>query len=159
VAALSACRPGIDSAKATAARLADREAIEMTLERYTRGLDRLDPDLYVSSFSPDGVLMIYEKAYHGRDALRTIIAEEARLRQSQADAGHPPRTLFHLETNSTVEFSSPVRAVHHTYWLTATRVGDRPEDLSLLGVGSSVDELRKIDGKWLITRREIRRQP
>jgi hypothetical protein len=49
--------------------------------------------------------------------------------------------------------------VHHTYWLTATRVGDRPEDLSLLGVGSSVDELRKIDGKWLITRREIRRQP
>jgi len=131
----------------------------MTLERYTRGLDRLDQNLYVSSFAPDGVLMIYEKAYRGHDALRAIIAEETRLRQSQKDAGHPPRILFHLETNSTVEFSSPVQAVHRTYWLTANRVGDQPEDLSLLGVGSSIDELRKIDGKWLITRREIRSQP
>jgi len=158
-AALSACRPGIDSANAAGARLADREAIEITLERYTRGLDRLDPDLYISSFAPDGVLMIYEKAYRGREALRTIIAAETRLRQSQKDAGQPPRTLFHLEANSTVEFSSPVRAEHRTYWLTANRVGDRPEDLSLLGVGSSVDELQKIDGQWLITRREIRSQP
>ena len=159
VAELSACSPRIDSTASATAHLADREAVEMTLERYTRGLDRLDPDLYVSSFAPDGVLMIYDKAYHGRDALRTIIAEETRLRQSQKDAGQPPRTLFHLETNSTVEFSSPVRAEHRTYWLTATRLGDRPEDLSLLGVGSSVDELQKIDGQWLITRREIRREP
>lgn len=131
----------------------------MTLERYTRGLDRLDAELYVSSFAPDGVLMIYEKAYRGRDALRAIIAEETRLRQSQRDAGKPPRALFHIETNSTVEFSSPAAAMHRTYWLTATRVGDKPEDLSLLGVGSSVDELQKLDGKWLITRREIRGQP
>jgi hypothetical protein len=159
VGALSACEAGTDSANAAATHLADREAIEMTLERYTRGLDRLDPDLYVSSFSPDGVLMIYEKAYRGHDALRAIVAAESRLRQSQKDAGHAPRTLFHLETNSTVEFASPVRAEHRTYWLTATRTADKPEDLSLLGVGSSVDELQKIDGKWLITRREIRSQP
>ena len=139
--------------------MSDREAIDLTLERYTRGLDRLDPELYVSSFAPDGVLMIYEKAYHGRNALRGIIAQEAQLRQSQKDSGQAPRTLFHLETNSTVEFSSPTQAVHHTYWLTANRVGDKPEDLSLLGVGSSIDELQKIDGKWLITRREIRSQP
>jgi SnoaL-like protein len=131
----------------------------MTLERYTRGLDRLDADLYVSSFAPDGVLMIYDTAHRGRDALRAIISAEARLRQSQRDSGQPPRTLFHLETNSTVEFTSPVKAVHHTYWLTANRVGERPEDLSLLGVGSSIDELQKIDGTWLITRREIRSQP
>jgi hypothetical protein len=157
--ALSGCRPGTDPASSAAARAADREAIEMTLERYTRGLDRLDASLYVSSFAPDGVLMIYEKAYRGREALRAIIAEETRLRRSQEAAGKTPRALFHLETNSVVEFSSPEAAVHRTYWLTATRVGDKPEDLSLLGVGSSIDELKKLNGAWLITRREIRSQP
>jgi hypothetical protein len=156
---VSGCERGSNAGNANATRMADREAIEMTLERYTRGLDRLDAELYVSSFAANGVLTIYEKAFQGHEALRRIVAEEARLRQSQRDSGQAPRTLFHLETNSTVEFSSPVRAVHHAYWLTATRAGAEPQGLSLLGVGSSIDELQKIDGKWLITRREIHSEP
>jgi hypothetical protein len=157
--AVPACTPGSDAGGTARDRIADREAIEATLQRYTRGLDRLDPVLYVSSFTADGVLMIDAKKYQGHDALRTIIAQETRLRQSQQDGGQPPRTLFHLEGNSTIEFTSPVRALHQAYWLTASRAGERPEGLSMLGVGSSIDELQKIDGKWLITRREIRSQP
>lgn len=157
--AVPACTPGSDASSTARARIADREAIEATLERYTRGLDRLDPVLYVSSFAADGVLMIDAKKYQGHDALRAIIAQEARLRQSQQDSGQPPRTLFHLEGNSTIELTSPAQALHRAYWLTASRAGERPEGLSLLGVGSSTDELHKIDGKWLITRREIRSQP
>ncbi|MGC1457132.1 MAG: nuclear transport factor 2 family protein [Steroidobacteraceae bacterium] len=157
--ALAACTTGARVGESGGARLADREAIEATLERYTRGLDRLDAELYTSSFAPDGVLMIYETRHEGRNALREIIAEEARLRQSQRDSGQPPRTLFHLETNSTIEFSSAIHAQHRAYWLTASRAGDKPEGLTLLGVGSSSDELQKIDGQWLITRREIRAPP
>ena len=156
---LAACTPGSGAGVSGSARLADREAIEATLERYTRGLDRLDAQLYTSSFAPNGVLMIFETRHQGHDALRKIIAEEARLRQSQRDSGQPPRSLFHLETNSTIEFTSPVHAQHRAYWLTASRAGDKPEGLTLLGVGSSSDELQKIDGQWLITRREIRAQP
>jgi hypothetical protein len=156
---LAACGPGSGVGESGSARVLDREAIEATLERYTRGLDRLDAELYVSSFAPNGVLMIYATKHQGSDALRKIIAEEARLRQSQRDLGQPPRTLFHLESNSTIEFSSPVHALHRAYWLTASRAGDKPEGLTLLGVGSSSDELQKIDGRWLITLREIRAQP
>jgi hypothetical protein len=157
--ALPACTPGTGSGSSDSARLADREAIEGTLERYTRGLDRLDTELYVSSFAPDGVLIIDAKPYQGHDALRRIIAEETRLRQSQRDLGQPPRTLYHLESNSTIEFSSAAHAQHRGYWLTASRAGDKPEGLTLLGVGTSSDDLHKIDGRWLIVRREIREQP
>jgi hypothetical protein len=156
---LAACTARSSVADSGSARLADREAIEATLERYTRGLDRLDPQLYLSSFAPNGVLMIYQTRHQGPDALRNIIAGELRLRQSQQDSGLPPRMLFHLETNSIIEFTSAVHAQHRAYWLTASRAGDKPEGLTLLGVGSSSDELQKIDGKWLITRREIRAQP
>jgi hypothetical protein len=156
---LPACSPGPGVGHSGSDRLADREAIEATLERYTRGLDRLDAQLYLSSFAPNGVLMIYETKHQGHDALRKIIAEETRLRQSQRDLGQPPRTLFHLETNSTIQFSAPDHALHRAYWLTASRVGDKPEGLTVLGIGSSSDALQKIDGKWLITLREIRAQP
>jgi SnoaL-like domain len=156
---LAACTSGPRHDDSGGARLADREAIEATLEHYTRGLDRLDAELYVSSFAPDGVLMIYETRHQGRQALRQIIADEMRLRQSQRDGGLPPRTLFHLETNSTIEFTSADHAQHRAYWLTASRAGDKPEGLTLLGVGSSSDELQRIDSHWLITRREIRAQP
>jgi hypothetical protein len=156
---LTACTSGSSVDTSGSVRLADREAIEATLERYTRGLDHLDAQLYASSFAPDGVLMIYETRHQGIDELRKIIAEESQLRQSQRDSGLSPRTLFHLETNSVIEFTSAVQAQHRAYWLTASRAGDKPEGLTLLGVGSSSDELQKIDGKWLITRREIRAQP
>ena len=159
VCAVSACTSNGDAADTTGSRMADREAVEATLARYTRGLDRLDAQLYVSSFAPDGVLMIYAKSYRGHEALRSIVAEELRLRQAQRDSGQPSRTLFHFETNSTVEFPSRGKALHQAYWLTANRTGEKPEDLTVLGVGSSSDELQKIDGKWLITRREIRGQP
>jgi hypothetical protein len=157
--ALPACTPREEVGGTALARIADREAIEATLQRYTRGLDRLDSALYVSSFAANGVLMIDAKRFQGLDALRTIIADETRLRQSQHSSGQPPRTLFHLEGNSTIEFTSPGRALHQAYWLTASRAGEKPEGLSLLAVGTSTDALEKIDGKWLITRREIRSQP
>jgi SnoaL-like domain len=154
-----ACAPRSHADSTPSVGIADREAIEATLQRYTRGLDRLDPDLYVSSFAPNGILMIYAKKYQGHDALRSIIAEEKRFRQAQQDSGQPARTLFHLEANSTLEISSAVQALHQAYWLTASRAGEKAEGLTVLGVGSSIDELQKIDGKWLITRREIRAGP
>ena len=93
VLALPACAPRAEVGGTARHPLADREAIEAALQRYTRGLDRLDSTLYVSSFAANGVLMIDAKRYQGLDALRKIIADETRLRQSQQSSGQPPRTL------------------------------------------------------------------
>ncbi len=91
--------------------------------------------------------------------MRAIVAAEAMLRQSMKDRGEPPRTLFHFETNSHLEFPAPDRALHSAYWLTVSRPSESPAGMSILAVGTSTDELRKIDGKWLITRREITLRP
>lgn len=138
---------------------ADREAVEAALSRYTHGLDRLDVNLYTSSFAPDGVLVIAGTSRQGHDALRKVIADEAALRQASKTRGEPPRTLFHLESNSRITFPEPDRAEHEAYWITISRTADTPEGMQVLGVGTSTDELRRIDGRWLITRREIKLQP
>jgi hypothetical protein len=69
---LAACTSGPGRSDAGGNRLADREAIEAALERYTRGPDRLDPEPYFSSFAPNGVLMIHETPHQGQDALQKI---------------------------------------------------------------------------------------
>jgi hypothetical protein len=93
VAGCTGCTRGSHVRSTPSVGIADHEAIEATLQRYTRGLDRLDPDLYVSSFAANGVLMIYAKKYQGRDALRAIIAEEKQFRQAQQDRGQPASGL------------------------------------------------------------------
>lgn len=155
----SACAKTSEADDAAARRMADREQIEATLQRYLNGLDRLDAELYANSFAPDGDMIITGNRHQGRDAMRAIVAQEAALRQSMKDRGEPPRTLFHLETNSRIEFPAADRAVHSAYWLTVSRTGEGPTGLSLLAVGTSTDELRKIDGNWLISHREIRTDP
>jgi uncharacterized protein (TIGR02246 family) len=154
-----ACTRTSDANNAVTQRMADREQIEATLQRYLNGLDRLDAELYASSFTPDGEMLITGSRHRGRDEMRAIVAQERALRQSMKDRGEPPRTLFHLETNSRIEFPAPDRALHSAYWLTVSRTGEGPAGLSVIAVGSSTDELRKADGKWLISRREIRTEP
>lgn len=130
--------------------LADREAVERTLLRYSQGLDRLDADLYVSAMAPDVVIAIDGDERQGHEAMRRIIAEEAALRQDE------PRTLYHLEANPVIAFTGPDAAEHHAYWITMSRT---PDGLDVLDVGTSSDRLRKIDGEWLIVRRDIWLEP
>jgi uncharacterized protein (TIGR02246 family) len=153
----TACAPG--AGEAAAHRLADREAIEATMQRYVRGLDRLDADLYASSFAPDAELDIDGNVRTGREAMRAIIAEELALRRAMQERGETPRVLFHMESNIHLAFPAADRAERSAYWTTFVRVGQDPEGLSTLGVGTSVDELRKSGDEWLIIRRRISLQP
>lgn len=112
VLALPACAPRAEVGGTALTHIADREAIEATLQRYTRGLDRLDSTLYVSSFAANGVLMIDAKRYQGLDALRKIIADETRLRQSQQAAANRRELCFILK--ATPPSNSPPRCGHCT---------------------------------------------
>lgn len=95
----------------------------------------------------------------GRDAMRAVIDSEIDYRKAQQDRGETPRVLFHMETNIHVTFPDADRAERSAYWVTCIREDKDPEGLSALGVGTSVDELRRVDGEWLITRRTISLQP
>lgn len=156
----AACSPRAgDGATAAARRLADREAIDATMHRYLQGLDHLDRDLYASTFITDAVLDIDGNTRSGRDNMRLVIDNEAALRKAARDKGETPRVLFHMETNVHVTFPEADRAERSAYWVTYIRVGKDPEGLSALGVGTSVDELRRVSGEWLIAKRRISLQP
>jgi len=52
----------------------DRAAIEDLQARYLFALDFHDPDLYVSTFTPDGVLDYGSGDVKGREAIKAVIA-------------------------------------------------------------------------------------
>lgn len=155
----TACTSGTGDGTAAARRLADREAIDATMHRYLTGLDHLDRDRYAETFAADAVLDIDGKQTVGRDAMRNVIDNEIAYRKAQGERGEIPRVLFHMETNVNVTFPEADRAERTAYWVTYIREGKDPEGLSALGVGTSVDELRRIDGAWLIARRTISLDP
>ncbi len=140
--------------------LADREAIEATLYRYARGLDRHDVELYASAWAEDAVFDLGVTTYEGRDAMRGIIEGLIESHAAAAERGDPPRQLFHMDANARVEFLAPDHAIHHAYYLTFVRVGEgQGSTTSVVAVGSSTDELRKIDGEWLIVKRTVTSGP
>lgn len=155
----TACAPHHEAVTAAAQRLADREAIDATMHRYLTGLDHLDRELYAGTFTEDAVLDIDGKSSTGREAMRKVIDNEIQYRKDQQDRGETPRVLFHMETNIQVTFPEADRAERTAYWVTWIREGKDPEGLSALGVGTSVDELRRSGDEWLIARRTISLQP
>lgn len=137
--------------------LADYEAIHETLYRYTRGLDRGDPQMYASAFAPDGALYNGDNVMaQGHEALAAIVQGVEDNRAAAAERGEPARQLYHMDANSRIEFLSADQAVHHAYYLTLAQTGSGlGSEIGVLAVGSTEDELRKIDGEWLIVKRTI----
>jgi hypothetical protein len=110
--------------------------------RYARAFESLDPDAYVALFTKDGRF----GPTQGHDALRATIEK---LKKSRLDS--PQEYL--LITDAWIEFIDATHARHHHYWMTifaATKQGAPPR---VSGVGRGVDDLVKIDGKWLIQTR------
>jgi hypothetical protein len=139
-------------------RLADREAILGTLDRYTRGLDQLNPDLYVSAWAEDGEVVLYEDEVHsGHEALAGYVEHEAALRAEARERGDE-RIQFHQYSNQLIEFTGPDTAVHRAYWTASTR--GSAGDVEVGFIGRLTDTfVRQTDGTWLIQRREVFADP
>lgn len=138
-------------------RLADREAILQTLDRYTRGLDQLDPELYVSAWTDDGEVVLYEEdVYRGREALAGYVEHEASLR-AEARARGEERIQFHQYSNQLIEFTGGDTAVHRAYWTASSR--GPAGDVQVGFIGRLTDTFVLRDGAWLIQRREVFADP
>jgi hypothetical protein len=138
-------------------RLADRDAIEATLDRYTRGLDQLDAELYLSAWREDGEVVLYEDEVHrGHEALGAYVAHEASERAAARARGEE-RIQFHQYSNQRVEFTGADTAVHRAYWTASTRGPDG--DVEVGFIGRLVDTFVRSDGEWLLARREVFADP
>jgi uncharacterized protein (TIGR02246 family) len=133
----------------------DRMEIEDLMWRYARALDTNDPEAYASMYTPDGQFVAGANATKGHDALKKMIAD---LRQNAAAAeakGERRPPMYHMTANMRVQFTGRDTARIDAYYITAFGAAGQNTPLRVAAVGRSVDELVRVNGKWLIKSRNV----
>jgi hypothetical protein len=128
----------------------DRAAIEDLQARYLFALDFHDPDLYVSTFTEDGVLDYGSGDVKGRQAIKDVIAK---MPSPAAVAGKRAGAARHNISNIVIKVEGN-KATGRSYWFHYSN--DNPDRRGVFdGFGHYEDELIKVNGKWLFTKRTI----
>ena len=129
----------------------DRSAIEDLQARYLFAMDFGDPDLYVTTFTEDGVLDIGNGEIRGRKAIRDVIAKMPNSRTTES--GLRPASGRHNISNIVLKVDGN-KAVGRAYWFHYSN--NNPERRPVFdGYGHYEDELVKMNGQWLFTKRRI----
>lgn len=129
--------------------LKDRAEIVDALNRYTRGLDRLDRALLLSAYHPHATDDRGD-AYHPHAP--DPLGRDARVDWLLAVVGGLHHCSHHI-TNFTIEIDGDV-AHCEAYVLTTAR--DTAEARSVtMGGARYNDRLERIDGRWAIAHREV----
>ena len=147
------CKPAVNNAVNYAE---DRAEIEDLQARYLFALDNFDMDTYVSTFTEDGVLDIIAYQAKGRAEIRKKL-EEARpvfdQTASKAPQGPYRATGRHNITNIVLKINGD-KAVGRAYWFHYGN--NNPERRAAVdGYGHYEDEMVKVNGKWLFSKRVI----
>jgi ketosteroid isomerase-like protein len=121
--------------------LDDRLEIHELLSRYYIAVDEHDADAWVALWTEEGV---FDSGY---------LHLEGRAQLHQFMAGHDVQTR-HLVTNVRTEVQGD-RALAESYMLVVPRV-DKPE---VIATAHCRSELRKVDGRWKLTRHTYKPDP
>jgi len=129
----------------------DRAAIEDLQARYLFAMDFGDPDLYVTTFTEDGILDVGSGEIRGRKAIHEVIAKMPNSRTTEN--GLRPASGRHNISNIVLKVDGN-KAVGRAYWFHYSN--NNPERRPVFdGYGHYEDELVKVNGRWLFTKRRI----
>lgn len=141
----------MSSSAASSSYADDRAAVEDLQARYLFAMDFGDPDLYVTTFTEDGVLDIGTGEIRGRKAIRDVIAKMPNSRTTEG--GLRPASGRHNISNIVLKVNGN-KATGRAYWFHYSNTN--PERRSVFdGYGHYEDELVKVNGQWLFTKRRI----
>ena len=132
----------------------DRAEIEDLMSRYLFAIDYDDWDAYVDTFAPDGELEFASGTSKGRPAIRAMVARfaEGIGRFYHTEDGKPAK-LRHVILQKVIRVEGD-HAWARSLWLEMANHG--PGDTMKMGTyGIYEDELKKIDGQWLFTKRRV----
>jgi uncharacterized protein (TIGR02246 family) len=136
--------------------LKDRQEIEELMWRYARTLDTLDAEGYVALYTEDGQFASSrENAIKGRDALKNFVLGVKKSREEREAKGEKPTGTLHMTTNHIITFQDKDHARIDSYWLTIFPGRGTEILVRVGGAGRSVDELVRVNGKWLIKSRNV----
>ena len=149
---LAAPGPSAAAEADTVRQAQDRAQIAELMWNYTRALDTLNEDAYVRAFVPDGA---FGKT-KGRDALRKMVVDLKKGQAEREAKGEPSAgAMYHVETNEHIEFPDRDHARYHYYWMTVFAGPAKAPAPRVAAVGHGVDDLVRVDGKWLIKLRNV----
>jgi len=133
----------------------ERFLIQELQSRYALAHDLTDPALYAAVFTEDAELHGSGRLLaKGRAALHAIgVNDRKRFNAGAAATERSFGALRHVITNSVIELRSATTAKGVCYVLTIVNRPDRGPEI--LSVGRYEDEYRKVEGEWLIAKREI----
>jgi uncharacterized protein (TIGR02246 family) len=132
----------------------DRAEIEDLMARYLFAIDYADWDAYVATFAPDGEMTFASGSWKGREAIRAAVTRFAEgIGRIYHTADGQPAKLRHIILQSVIRVEGE-RAWARTQWLEMANHG--PGDEPKIGTyGVYEDEFVKLDGRWLIARRNV----
>jgi uncharacterized protein (TIGR02246 family) len=133
----------------------DRAEIEDLMWRYTRALDTTDAAAYAAVYTPDGQFGTGANATRGKEALTKMVADlrASRVANEAKGVRNPP--MYHMTANHAITFIDRDRARVDAYYLTAFGPVGQETPLRVAAVGRSVDELVRVNGRWLIKTRNV----
>jgi predicted SnoaL-like aldol condensation-catalyzing enzyme len=134
--------------------LEDRAAIEKLMWSYDRALDTYDADAYAAKFTVDGAF----GQTKGREALHKMVADLGKTNEERKAKGEKVPAMRHFTMNQYLEFTGPTTARYHYYHQTVFGTFGRagsPDAPVVVAAGNGVDDLVKVDGKWLIKYRNV----
>jgi uncharacterized protein (TIGR02246 family) len=146
----TSCTAGKDSVRAQ-----DRVEIEQLMWDYIRALDSGNAEAYAALFTPDGQFGKAAYAVKGREALKKMILDARKMvdAKPKIDAENKsdkkPSRMYHVVTNPHIEFIDKDHARYHAYWMGALTAG------GTTSAGREVNDLVRINGKWLISLRDV----
>ncbi len=155
VAAFAAASPHLGAQDTAAREARDRAEIEALMWRYTRALDTADAETYASVYTADGQFGSGANATKGREALRKMIADMKDRQAAAAAKGQPGPPMYHMTMNSHLTFVDKDHARLEAYWQTVFGAAGQGTAPRVAAAGRSIDELVRVDGKWLIQSRDV----
>ena len=135
----------------------DRQAIEqLMMGDYCLALDRRMWKEYAATFTEEGELVQGRSVTKGRKAIEELMSQPRASAPGAPPPPAPPAGEFgatrHVVTNLNLKLNGD-SATATAYWQTiAIRPGGAT---AIAGIGHYIDQLKKVNGKWLFTRREI----
>jgi len=133
----------------------DRAEIEDLMWRYARALDTGNGEAYAAAYTPDGQFGTGANATKGTEALKRLAGGQPRTPAPGAAAAPARPPLYHMHANHAITFLDKDHARFDAYYITARAAGGQDQPLQVVAVGRSVDELVRLNGKWLIQVRNV----
>ena len=113
------------------------------------------PDAYAALFTEDGSFKAGPNATTGRKALWDMINNYKKDREERKAKGETITPMYHMNADTWIEFLDAGHARHHSYWFTVVSGSGPGSTTSILAAGVGVDDLVKVNGRWLIKLRDV----